>query len=51
MPLDFSRTWREKDLGVGRLDAECAEASDWLESRLERGRARELTDEFAEDEA
>ena len=53
LPLDLerSRTCREKDLGVGRLDVECAEEEESVESRLERGSASELTDELAEDEA
>ena len=51
--LDFSRTWRAKDLGVGRLGREWVDMpdSDSELSRLPRGRARELTEEEAEEEA
>ena len=46
--LDFSRTWRAKDLGVGR---DCVDASDLLESVLDRGRASDAADELADEDA
>ena len=53
-PTDFSRTWREKDVGVGMVRAECAETSeddaDDAESVLVRGRGSEFAEELAADE-
>ena len=49
--LDFSRTWRAKDLGVGRVGREWVDMADSSLSRLERERAREDAEELAEDEA
>ena len=46
--LDFSRTWRAKDLGVGR---DWVDASELLESVLDRGRASDAADELADEDA